>query len=66
MRKHPMKVNVYQFARSSVSALAPMFPYQDEGSIVPCVSSFRGGPGRSYGAFQHFNTVDEIMINFGA
>jgi hypothetical protein len=66
MRKHPMKVNVYQFARSSVSALAPMFPYQDEGAIVPCVSSFRGAPGRTYGAFQHFNTVDEIMINFGA
>ena len=66
MRKHPMKVNVYHFARTTTSALAPLFPYVDPGAIVPCVSSFRGGAGRSFGAFQHFNTVDEIMINFGS
>ena len=66
MRKHPLKVNVFAFMRTAGTALAPMFPYQDPGSIVPCVSSFRGGPGRSFGAFQHFNTVDEVMINFGS
>lgn len=66
MRKHPMKVNVYAFMRTLGTTLAPMFPYQDPGSIVPCVSAFRGGPGRSFGVFQHFNTVDEVMVNFGS
>jgi len=66
MRKHPLKVNVYHFARTTTTALAPLFPYADPGAIVPCVSSFRGGEGRSFGAFQHFNTVHEIMMNFGS
>jgi hypothetical protein len=66
MRKHPMKVNVYDFMRTANSALAPMFPYQEPGSIVPCVTAFRGAQDRTFGAFQHFNTVDEVMINFGS
>ena len=66
MRKHPMKVNVYDFMRTANSALAPMFPYQDPGAIVPCVTAFRGAQDRTFGAFQHFNTVDEVMINFGS
>ena len=34
--KEPLKTNVYQFIQNSVTALAPLFPYYDEGSIVPC------------------------------
>jgi len=56
----PLKVNVYKFARDAATTLAPLFPYFDAGSIVPCLSVFRGGPGRRYGLFQHFNTVDEV------
>ncbi len=64
--REPMKTNVFRFAQINVSTLAPMFPYLDEGSIVPCVATFRGGPGKRFGKFQHFNTVDEVVIMFGA
>jgi hypothetical protein len=63
--REPLKTNVFQFALNSATALAPLFPYLDEGSIVPCLATFRGGPGRKFGRFQHFNTVDEVMIMFG-
>ena len=61
----PLKANVFEFAQNSVTTLAALFPYTDAGSIVPCVSVFRGGPGRRYGRFQHFNTVDEVIMLFG-
>jgi hypothetical protein len=60
----PLKVNVYEFARHSATTLAPLFPYVDAGSIVPCLSVFHGGPGRRYGRFQHFNSVDEVISLF--
>jgi len=61
----PLKTNVFARARNTATTLAPLFPYCDEGSIVPCLSVFRGGPGRRYGRFQHFNTVDEVIMMFG-
>jgi len=64
--REPMKVNVFQFVQSCPTTLAPLFPYLDEGSIVPCAATFRGGPGRNFGRFQHFNTVDEIAVMWGA
>jgi hypothetical protein len=64
--REPMKMNVYRFVQTATTALAPLFPYLDEGSIVPCAATFRGGPGKRYGRFQHFNTVDEIVVMFGA
>ncbi len=64
--KEPLKTNVYRFIHTSVTALAPLFPYFDEGSIVPCCAAFRGAPGKRFGRFQHFNTVDEVVIVFGA
>src|SRR5215472_11915119 len=63
--KEPLKTNVYRFIQTSVTALAPLFPYFDEGSIVPCSATFRGAPGKRFGRFQHFNTVDEVVIMFG-
>jgi hypothetical protein len=62
----PLKVNVYELAQNSATTLAPLFPYRDAGSIVPCLSVFRGGPGRRYRRFQHFNTVDEVVLMFTA
>ena len=64
--KEPLKTNVYRFIQNTPSTLAPLFPYFDEGSIVPCTATFRGGPGRRYGRFQHLNTVAELGIMFGA
>jgi len=64
--KEPLKVNVYYFVNFTKTALAPLFPYFDEGSIVPCSATFRGGPKVNYSRFQHFNTVDEILLTFGA
>jgi hypothetical protein len=61
----PLKANVYWFVQTATTTLAPLFPYFDEGSIVPCVASFRGAPGKRYGRFQHFNTVDEVVVVFG-
>lgn len=64
--REPMKVNVFWFAQTCPTTLAPMFPYLDEGSIVPCVATFRGAPGKTYSRFQHFNTVDEVAMVWGA
>jgi hypothetical protein len=64
--KEPLKTNVYQLQQIANTTLAPLFPYVDAGSIVPATSCFEGGPGKHYGRFQHFNTVDEIALTFGA
>ena len=64
--REPLKVNIYRFVQNSATALAPLFPYVDEGAIVPCAATFRGGPGKHLGRFQHFNTVDEVLVTFGA
>lgn len=61
----PLKANVFDYAKNSATTLAPLFPYLDEGSIVPCITVQRGGPGRRYGRFQHLNTVDEVIMMFG-
>jgi hypothetical protein len=65
--KHPLKTNVYFQARHSNTQLAPLFPYEGPGDIVPCCSSFRSFPGGPrIGFFQHANTVDEVFVSFGS
>jgi hypothetical protein len=64
--REPLKTNIFAFVQNSQSALAPLFPYVDEGAIVPCAATFRGAPGKRFGRFQHFNTVDEVLLVFGA
>jgi hypothetical protein len=64
--KQPLKCNVYEFARNLVSTLTPMFPYVDEGAMVPTIALFYGEPNGDYGYFEHVNTVDEVAIIFGA
>jgi hypothetical protein len=64
--KQPLKANVYDVGRTLVSTLTPLFPYVDEGAIVPTIALFYGDRVGGYGYFQHINTVDEIAIIFGA
>jgi hypothetical protein len=64
--REPLRVNVFRFVRDCATALTPLFPYVDEGSIVPCAATFYGGTGKRFGRFQHFNTVDEVAVIFGA
>ncbi len=64
--KQPLKCNVYDYARKLVSTLTPMFPYVDEGAMVPTVALFYGEPNGDYGYFEHVNTVDEVAIVFGS
>jgi len=62
----PLKANVYEAARNMTSTLAPLFPYLHAGAVVPTVALFWGRPEGDYGLFHHFNTVDEVVIIFGA
>lgn len=64
--KEALKVNVYEFGRNLVSTLTPMFPYIDEGAMVPTCAFFYGAPNGDYGYFEHDNTVDEVAVIFGA
>lgn len=64
--KEALKANAYQFIRSANSQLAPLFPYCDEGAIVPTTVALRGGEGNDFGYFLHMNTVDEVFLCFGA
>lgn len=41
-----------------------MFPYCEDGSLIPGISVFSGGRGRGIGAFHHENSVDEVSICF--
>lgn len=64
--KQPLKCNVYEFGRNLVSTLTPMFPYVDEGAMVPTCALFYGEPDGDYGYFSHENTVDEVAVVFGS
>ncbi|MGE3936280.1 MAG: Rieske 2Fe-2S domain-containing protein [Rhodospirillaceae bacterium] len=63
--KAPLKNNVYDYARTAHAALSPLFPYFDEGCIVPCVAlqDLKGRGSRGY--FVHVNTVQEVNVCFG-
>src|SRR5882757_10341977 len=62
----PLKVNVFRHMRMANTALCPMFPYLEEGCFAPAVAVYSGAPGRAVGMFKHYNTVDEILVVFGA
>jgi hypothetical protein len=64
--KRPLRTNLFDFARGAGSALLPLFPYQGEGDLVPCVAVFRGGPKHAGSVFEHTNSVDEVAITYGA
>ena len=64
--KLPLKQNVFEFMRLGNSTLLPLFPYVDQGSILPAGTIFRGTSDTYYGSFEHFNDVDEVFIVFAA
>ncbi len=62
----PLKVNVYDFARSVTAALAPIFPYLGPGCMVPCIALNDPGWSGDLGYFIHTNTVQEVNLSFGS
>lgn len=61
----PLKNNVYLFARVATTALNPLFPYTEPGSIVPCVTLQDPASRGPMGYFVHWNTVQEVNVSFG-
>jgi 3-hydroxyanthranilate 3,4-dioxygenase len=64
--KVPLKVNIYDFARTATTALNPMFPYFAPGCIVPCIALQDPGYRGPMGYFVHYNTVQEVNLCFGS
>lgn len=62
----PLKVNIFDFARTATTALNPLFPYFAEGCIVPCTTLQDPGARGEMGYFVHFNTVQEVNLCFGS
>jgi hypothetical protein len=64
--REPLRTNIFDSMMVANTQLAPLFPYFGEGAIVPAGAIMRGGENVSYGQFFHSNTVDEVVIVFGA
>ncbi|MFT4564183.1 MAG: hypothetical protein ACI9BW_003946 [Gammaproteobacteria bacterium] len=62
--KRPIKKNLFEEVIHSTGdlELVPVFPYFDEGSIVPCLSISMGGAATKQFQFFHANDVPEVMI----
>jgi 3-hydroxyanthranilate 3,4-dioxygenase len=65
-KTEPLRVNVYEFARSATSSLNPIFPYLGPGCMVPCTTMHDPGQRGPMGYFLHENTVQEVNVCFGA
>ena len=64
--REPLKVNVYERMAKAAAELMPLFPYDSAGTIVPAGAVLVGGPDMEYGHFFHWNTVNEVVITYGA
>jgi hypothetical protein len=64
--REPLKVNVFEFMRSTGGKLLPLFPYLDAGSMVPAAALAWGREGGRYGSFIHTNSQDEVVIVFAS
>jgi nitrite reductase/ring-hydroxylating ferredoxin subunit len=62
----PLKVNIFDFARTATTALNPLFPYFAPGCIVPCIALQDPGARGEMGYFVHYNTVQEVNLCFGS
>lgn len=62
--KRPVKVNVFEMVTRSVGTLqlVPIFPYMDDGAIVPCLSITKGGGELEPFQFFHANVVAESIL----
>lgn len=64
--REPVKVNVYERMAKAAAELMPLFPYDSAGAIVPCGAVLVGGPDMEYGHFFHWNSVNEVVVTYGA
>jgi hypothetical protein len=64
--REPLKVNVYERMSKAAAQLTPLFPYDSAGAIVPAGAVLVGGPDMEYGHFFHWNTVNEVVVTYGA
>jgi hypothetical protein len=64
--REPLKVNVYERMAKAAAQLMPLFPYDSAGTIVPAGAVLVGGPDMEYGHFFHWNTVNEVVVTYGA
>lgn len=65
--REPLKVNVFDIMTGAACQLLPLFPYRDADAMVSCGALFTGDPEDSeFGHFFHYNTVEEVMVTFGA
>ncbi len=62
--KTPIKKNLFEevIHATGTLELVPVFPYLDNGSIVPCLSVSIGRPGTQKFQFFHNNVVQEVLI----
>ena len=61
----PMKSNVYWFTRAATTALNPLFPFTEPGTMVPCATILDPATKGYPGYFIHANTVHEVNVSFG-
>lgn len=64
--KQPLKANIFECMRAGNCTLLPLFPYFDEGAIVPAGTLFEHSGRSDFGFFQHRNDVDEIFLCFAS
>jgi hypothetical protein len=64
--REPLRANIFDAMTVANAQLTPLFPCFGEGAIVPAGAIMRGGTGVTYGQFFHTNSVDEVIIAFGA
>ncbi len=64
--REPLRVNIFDAMMAANTQLAPLFPYFGEDALVPAGAIMRGGEDVTFGQFFHSNTVDEVVIVFGA
>lgn len=64
--KRPLHANVFERSQTANVQLVPLFPYLDDGAMVPGAALFRGDPGTDLGTFYHQNSVDEVGLCLAA
>jgi len=62
--KVPLKKNLFEevIHATGTLELVPVFPYLDNGVIVPCLSVSLGGAGTQRFQFFHDNVVPEVLL----
>jgi hypothetical protein len=66
--KRAVRVNVFELATNNIGShqLTPIFPYWDDGAIVPCLTIGVGHRDLVPFQFSHSNAVDETILYLAA